>query len=81
MNFMKSPYRSVMTDEYLENGLRRLFFFNKRFFSNNTGTGITVFDIITVLLLSLAISLVDKILSYLKVWPAEYCAYWYLARH
>ena len=32
MNFMKSPYRSVMTDEYLENGLRRLFFLTKDFF-------------------------------------------------
>ena len=25
--------------------------------------------------------MVGKILSYLKVRPAEYCAYWYLARH
>ena len=59
-------------------------FFNKllnEFFSNNTG--ITVFDIIAVLFLSLAILFLifGKILSYLKVRPAEYCAYWYLAHH
>ena len=40
-----------------------------------------VFDIIAVLFLSLAISIVGKILSYLKVRPTEYCAYWYLASH
>ena len=57
----------------------RLFVFQLNdFFSNNTG--ITVFDIIAVLFLSLAVSIVGKI-SYLKVRPAEYCAYWYLASH
>ena len=36
---------------------------------------ITVFDIIAVIFLSLAILIVGKILSYLKLQPAEYCAY------
>ena len=42
-------------------------FLTKRFFSNNTG--INVLDIIAVIFLSLAISRVGKILSYLKVGP------------
>ena len=54
-------------------------FLIKQFFLHNTS--ITVFDIIAVLFLLLKISIVGKILSYLKVQPAEYCAYWNLVHH
>ena len=56
-------------------------FFNYTVFSSNTGTAITVFDVIAVLFSSLAISIVDKILYYLKVRPAQYCAYCYLTHY
>ena len=48
------------------------FFSTKQFLSNYTD--ITVFDIIAVLFLSLALSILGKITSYLKGQPTEYCA-------
>ena len=53
-------------------------FLTKQFFSKNTG--ITVFDIIAVLSLTMAILIVGKI-SNLKVRLEVYCAYCYLARY
>ena len=52
-------------------------FLISNFFSNKTD--INVLDIIAVLFLSLAISIVGKISTYLKVQSTEYCAYCNLA--